>query len=263
MGAAAWKPWTVAVAFVGAVGLGLVGRAIVSVVEGRSAGAVLGGGIALCSVSVAPVALALHFARRQGRSTASDFGLRRPSLRRAAALVFAFLVGLTALVVVWGEVFGLEGEEGQPLSERLGTDGAINVLILIVVLTVLGPLGEEFLFRGYIFRALRNWRGVWSAAIVSGGLFAAIHVGWLPISLLVPIAIFGIGMCLLYHWTGSLYPCIAAHAINNSIPLGSALDWTWQTPALIAGSALAALTVARLIALQLEDVGDADTALAS
>ena len=40
----------------------------------------------------------------------------------------------------------------------------LNVVILVVVLTVLGPLGEEFLFRGYIFRALRNWRGVWPAA---------------------------------------------------------------------------------------------------
>jgi len=58
-------------------------------------------------------------------------------------------------------------------------------------------------------------------------------------------------VCSITGW-GSLYPCIAGHAINNSIPLGAALDWTWQTPALIVGSTLAALTIARLNALRLE-----------
>ena len=71
-----------------------------------------------------------------------------------------------------------------------------------MVLTVLGPLGEEFIFRGYIFRALRNWRGVWPAAITTGVLFAASHIGWLPLAAAVPATVFGIGMCLLYHWTG-------------------------------------------------------------
>ena len=60
-------------------------------------------------------------------------------------------------------------------------------------------------------------------------------------------------MCLLYHWTGSLYPCIALHTINNSIALGGVLHWTWQLPLLIAGSTLAALAIGRLIARRLDD----------
>ncbi len=60
-------------------------------------------------------------------------------------------------------------------------------------------------------------------------------------------------MCLLYHWTGSLYPCIAVHAFGNTIPLAGALDWTWQAPLLIAGSTLAALRLTRLLALGLRD----------
>ena len=47
------------------------------------------------------------------------------------------------------------------------------------------------------------------------------------------------------------YPGIAVHALNNSIPLGSALHWTWQTPVLMVCSTLVALTIARLIALAL------------
>lgn len=166
-------------------------------------------------------------------------------------LTVALWLGLTALTVSWVVALGLDGEEGQALTHRLGTDGTLTVLILIVVVTVIGPLGEEVLFRGYIFRALRNRLSVWPAAIATGVLFAAIHLGWTPTVLIVPVLLFGVGMCLLYQWTGSLYPPIAMHALGNAMPLGAALDWTWQTPLLVAGSTLAALTLARLIALAL------------
>ncbi len=111
------------------------------------------------------------------------------------------------------------------------------------------------IFRGYIFRALRNRLDVWPAAITTGALFAATHLGWVPIALIVPTIAFGIGMCLLYHWTGSLYPGIAVHAFNNAIPLGIALHWTWQTPVLIVCSTVAALTTAWLLAVVLGDGG--------
>jgi membrane protease YdiL (CAAX protease family) len=70
---------------------------------------------------------------------------------------------------------------------------------------------------------------------------------------MVPIVLFGVGLCLLYHWTQSLYPGIALHALHNSLPLAAALHWTWQTPLLLVGSTLAALAIARLIALRLGD----------
>ena len=73
------------------------------------------------------------------------------------------------------------------------------------------------------------------------------------IAFMIPIAVLGIGLCLLYHWTGSLYPGIALHALSNSIPLGVSLNWSWQIPVLIVCSILAALTLARLIALLLGD----------
>ena len=140
----------------------------------------------------------------------------------------------------------LAQEHAQPAD---ALEGTLNVVILVVVLTVLGPLGEEFLFRGYIFRALRNWRGVCRRRV----LFAATHIGWLPLAAAVPATVFGITMCLLYHWTESLYPCIAVHTISNSIALGGVLHWTWQLPLLIAGSTLAALAICRLIARRLDD----------
>jgi len=175
-------------------------------------------------LAVAHVGLALLLANTDATPTARDFGLCRPRFARAVALMFAVFIGVTAVAVLWSAALGLDDDAGSPLADRLGTEGTLNVLILVVVVTVLAPLTEEFIFRGYIFRALRNWRGVWPAAITTGVLFAASHIGWLPLAAAVPATVFGIGMCLLYHWTGSLYPCIAVHAIMNSIALGGVLN---------------------------------------
>jgi len=167
--------------------------------------------------------------------------------------MFAVWLGLTALFVLWVQVLGLDDDEGQALTERLGTEGTLNVLILIVVLTVLGPPG-----RGVCLSRLHLPRAAQLARSVAGGdhdrcpvrcdthRMAAARAG-------CSNSDFPIGMCLLYHWTGSLYPGIAVQTINNSIPLALALDWTWQTPLLIVGSTLAALTISRLIALRLDD----------
>ncbi len=235
----------------GAFALALAGRAIVSTATGDDVNALLG--VALIVVNAAPIALALILANLYGKPTARDFALRRPPLLRAIGLLVAVWLGLTTLTVLWVAALGLDGEEGQALTERLGTDGTLTVIVLVVVVTVVGPVGEEVLFRGYIFRALRNWRGVWPAAMTTGVLFAATHLGWVSLALIVPIVVFGIAMCLLFHWTGSLYPCIAVHAFGNAIPLAGALDWTWQAPLLIVGSTLAALTLTRLLALGLGD----------
>jgi membrane protease YdiL (CAAX protease family) len=78
-----------------------------------------------------------------------------------------------------------------------------------------------------------------------------IHAGSSDPAFLVPLAALGMGLCLLYVRTGSLYPCIAAHALNNSIAFGASLDWTWEIAPLTAG-ALAAITVVLAAVRRLE-----------
>jgi uncharacterized protein len=115
---------------------------------------------------------------------------------------------------------------------------------------VIAPIAEEFFFRGYFFGALRSWKGVWPAAILTGLVFGAIHVGSAPVPFLVPLAVFGFILCLLYWRTGSLYPCIALHALNNSLAFGVSQHWGWQIPILMVG----ALTIIGSIILPLGGV---------
>ena len=168
-GAAAWKPWKVVIAFVAVVGLALAGRATVA---SSGEGPLLGIAIALMLLSVAPVGLALLLANVDATPTARDFGLVRPRFVRALALMFAVLIGLMAMFVLWSAALGLDEDAGTPLAERLGTEGTLNVLILVVVLTVLGPLGEELSCgrpSGEL-RSMTPWRSVQTCPSRSPGL---------------------------------------------------------------------------------------------
>ena len=246
-GAAGWPPWTALAALFTGLVTTIIGGSIVAAASG-TAGSLdnppPGVSIALTLFqNLALVGAAILFSRLAGRPTAPDFGLRRPPLKRAVGLLAAVWIGFYAASALW--VLALKLDEHQELPDRLGADrGSVNLLAVVVLITVIAPLGEELFFRGYFFGALRNWRGVWPAAILTGLVFGAIHAGSAPAGFLVPLAFFGIGLCLLYHYSGSLYPCIALHALNNSIALGASLGWSWQIPVTMVGSTIGALVLA-------------------
>ena len=91
---------------------------------------------------------------------------------------------------------------------------------------MVAPICEEFLFRGYIFTALRNWRGTLPAAILTGLVFGGVHATSAPAADLLPLGLLGFGLCLLYRFTGSLYPGMLAHSLNNSIAFASLAGWS-------------------------------------
>ena len=79
------------------------------------------------------------------------------------------------------------------------------------------------------------------------------HVGSAPALDLVPLAGLGFGLCLLYRYTGSLYPSIVAHSLNNSIAFCSLEHWSWQVPILIVGSLLGVGALASLLHIARSD----------
>jgi hypothetical protein len=190
--------------------------------------------------------VAVFFAQLGGRGAAAwQFGLRPTPLWRAVRWIVWVGVGFLAFSLVWKVAVNPPEEK---VLEQIGT-GVLSAALTCVV----APVGEEFLFRGYIFTALRNWRGPWTAAVLTGLLFGLVHVGSAPLLDLVPLAALGFGLCLLYRRTGSLYPCIAVHSLNNSVAFGQLADWNWrwQIPLL----AVAALASLALIAYVLTRVG--------
>lgn len=237
-----WSPWTAAAALVG----GLVLAAVLGLIVDLPATLLFGvsitkdhtpPGIELADTIVQDVAFvlaAVYCAHIGGRVVrAWQFGLRPPGAgwKSAIGSIVLLTVLFLTLSAVWAAVFNPKPEE---LLNKLGANETTSLLLLSAALTcVVAPICEEFLFRGYVFTALRSWRGTWPAAVITGLIFGAVHAGSAPALDLVPLAGLGFGLCLLYRYTGSLYPCIVAHSLNNSLAFASLEHWGWQIPVLM------------------------------
>ncbi len=259
--AAPWPWWTAPAALLSGFLLAALGGLAVDIpaallfgVNITSASSSLPGGLELADTVVQDamfVLAAVLFAKVGGRTVrAWQFGLQRPGLGWlsprlgwlwAAGMVLVTLFTFLVFSEVWAQLLNVSTKE--KLLEQLGANEGTALLLLSAGLTcVVAPVCEELLFRGFIFRALCNWRGVWPAAVLTGLLFGGIHVGSAPAVDLVPLAGLGFALCLLYRYTGSLYPCIAAHSLNNSLAFGDLEGWGWQIPVLV-GCALVTIAL--------------------
>lgn len=183
------------------------------------------------------VLTAIMFAQFGGRKVRSwQFGFRPTPLRRAVGLAALTIVAFFVFSAIWVVVLNVK-EEDTKLLNALGTNETALLLAASALLTtVIAPICEETLFRGYIFAALSKWKGWIPGAILTGVLFGAVHVGSAPVEDLIPLGVLGFALCFLYRRTGSLYPCIAVHSLNNSFAFGELEKWGWQIPLLMVGS---------------------------
>jgi uncharacterized protein len=189
---------------------------------------------------VAFIGAAVMFAAMVAQPRPWHFGLRSTRLGPAVGYVIGGYVAFIGFAAAWTALLDLH--EQDDIVEQLGADESTVALIAVAVLVcVVAPMAEEFFFRGYFFGALRNWRGLWPAAVLTGLVFGGIHAGSAPIGFLAPLAVFGFLLCMIYDRTRSLYPCMALHCINNSIAFGVGEKWDWQIPIVLAGS-LAVIT---------------------
>jgi uncharacterized protein len=254
-----WPPWAGPAALLGGLVLAAVGGLVVDL-PALALGVKITGSHTPPGISIADtvvqdigfVLAAVFFAQLGGRAVSAwQFGLRRPGAgwRSASGFVLLLLVAFIALSAVWSSAVHPSEEK---LLETLGSNEGTALLVLSAALTcVVAPICEEFLFRGFMFTSLRNWRGTLPAAVITGLVFGGVHFGSAPVLDLVPLAALGFGLCLLYRYTGSLYPCIAAHSLNNSLAFSSLENWGWQAPVLI----LSALAAIALLVLAFKRVG--------
>ena len=239
-----WPAWTGVAVLVAALVLAAVGGLIVDIPALALGVKISSGhtppGLEFADTVVQDVVFvltAIMFAQFGGRTVRSwQFGLRPTPLRRAAGLATLTIVAFLIFSAIWVVALSVK-EEDTKLLNALGTNETALLLAASALLTtVIAPICEEILFRGYIFAALSKWKGWIPGAILTGVLFGAVHVGSAPVEDLVPLGVLGFALCFLYRRTGSLYPCIAVHSLNNSFAFGELEKWSWQIPLLMVGS---------------------------
>src|SRR3954471_5862345 len=245
-----WPPWASVVALVAGFAAALFGALVLGVVA-LAFGADFKDqppSVQILATIVQDLCLigsAVLFARMFGAVGPRDFGLRVPRIRPAIGWAVLTWVSFYVFTAAFIAIVGANPSDDQ-LPKQLGVDDSTAALLAVAFLVaVVAPMAEEFFFRGFFFTALRNWRGLWPAAIGTGLVFGAIHGSSADPAFLLPLGFFGFSLCMLYAKTGSLYPCIALHCANNSVAFGATQHWTWQIAVLLAS----ALVVIALVAL--------------
>ena len=92
-------------------------------------------------------------------------------------------------------------------------------IVALLVLGVLGPVVEELVFRGLLYGWLRGFLPFWLTAILTSVLFGLVHGEWAHV---IVAALLGFALAFIRERSGSLWPPILAHCVNNLVAVGAA-----------------------------------------
>jgi len=121
-----------------------------------------------------------------------------------------FLGHLNSMLPVPDSMIEMQESQFKMLESFLKTDGVMWFAIFNIALVP--AFAEEFLFRGYILRAFEKSWGIIAAIVVSSLIFGLFH---LQLTNLLPLATLGAMMAILTWLSGSLWPAVLAHFLNN------------------------------------------------
>ena len=88
--------------------------------------------------------------------------------------------------------------------------------LLVVVVLFQAPLLEEPIFRGIVFRGFASALPFWGAALLSGAVFALVHVN---AASFVALWFLGVAFAWLYARTGTILAPMTAHVLFNAANL--------------------------------------------
>ena len=167
---------------------------------------------------IATALIAAGLFERGAGAALERLGVRRfpPSALGWAALAY---FGYLFMLVAYSALVDTSQED---VARDLGLDaGTVTALFSVLLIAVVAPISEELFFRGLLYGGLRTRMAPVAAAAISGLVFGALHATT-GVSAVPPLAVFGFVLALLYERTGSLWPPILLHCINNSIALAAA-----------------------------------------
>jgi len=102
----------------------------------------------------------------------------------------------------------------QAMREFLLFDTMGELAIIVVATVVVASFAEEMLFRGFFQGALEKMTDVTKAVLVTAFVFAFVHFNpwWF-----VEILILGVCLGVLVWRSGSIFPSVIVHGVNNAL----------------------------------------------
>lgn len=162
----------------------------------------------------------IALAVRLSRVSMNEYlALRWPSWRN-----LGICLGLTLLLLMASDfVTTQSGRDAIPdfmagiyESSRAAGDGFF--FLLACTLIVLAPLGEEIVFRGFLYRGLSSGLGPFAAIVITAASWSALHAQYEPF-FMAQIFAFGIFLGWIRWRSNSLVLAMILHAAINALAL--------------------------------------------
>ncbi len=181
--------------------------------------AILWNSVIWWALILGPILLSLRF---RGFKLGRVFGVDKMPVGRSV------LLGVSLLVSALPMVFAVDYLASVLLKINPSTDvqevmrifenaTAVTQRIPIILLAVaIAPVAEELAFRGYLYGVIKRFFGAVPALLLSGILFALIH---LNLPSFFPLLVLASVFALAYELSGSLLVPMTMHALFNALSL--------------------------------------------
>lgn len=174
----------------------------------------------------------LLLAKRYGLDFKQAFAFRRPSPWVWPAVILgapATLITSTAIIRLSNFLFPVPERMLEAFGRQIVPQDVPFWQILLLI-TVAPGICEELAFRGVLLHGLRKRFAPWQLVLVTSIIFGLFHMSLFRI---LPTASLGVVLAVVTLLTGSIFPAMLWHAVNNgfAILMGregidiTALDW--------------------------------------
>ena len=154
-------------------------------------------------------------------------------LSKPQSTLFTIIIsfGVGGVSTIWLDLFQYISTHFQTLSEQVDDFSTLYddmeqspYIWTLLAIAIVGPIVEEIMFRGLIYRSLEKAiETPWLPIVISGVMFGVWHGSFIQG---VYTAILGIILAYYYKKTRSLFLVIMVHIINNFL---STLPPAWDT----------------------------------
>lgn len=139
-------------------------------------------------------------------------GVTHPLLRGLGyGLLFLLVAGSVSLGLA---AFGIQQDQAHQFP--IAGAGPLSTAAILLAGIAFAPFAEEVFFRGFIFRAMADRKGITRGLLYSSALFALVHGN---VAAFVPLLAGAAVLAVSFRRTGTLWVPIIAHAVNNAVAL--------------------------------------------
>lgn len=148
----------------------------------------------------------------------------RPKKGNAKKIFFTYIMMYLTILVV-NPIISYLTQSDQSQNQALIVESLkVNPIFIILSAVIMAPLVEEIVFRGVLYRKIRNANRYMIAIAVSAVSFGLMHVlqsilerNFIDLPFIIVYVILGVFFTKIYEETGKLSNAIILHFINNVI----------------------------------------------